>query len=157
MDYAQKAIVEALKIIFALKNLRRAPGDAGTLKRFEEIVHETPSDNFVQRNGTVSPWPSSMFLVVSLSLLLFLKSVWIADLLFLFFNPFSTILEQPALHETYNVIPVLFFIPSSPLSFAQKNTLAYQSSCTITYQVTRSSCKIIISIQCVVSFRFMFF
>ncbi|KAF4623505.1 hypothetical protein D9613_002388 [Agrocybe pediades] len=63
VEYAQKAIVEALKVIFSLKNIRRAPGDAGTLKRFEEIVHETPLDNFIQRNGTVSPWPSSMFLV----------------------------------------------------------------------------------------------
>jgi hypothetical protein len=60
VNYAQKAIVEAVKVIFSLKNVRRAPGAAGTLKRFTEIVHETPSDSFVQRNGTVSPWPGSM-------------------------------------------------------------------------------------------------
>ncbi|PPQ84052.1 hypothetical protein CVT26_013955, partial [Gymnopilus dilepis] len=63
VDYAQKTIVEAIRVIFSLKNVRRAPGDAGSLKRFTEIVHETETDSFVQRNGTVSPWPGSMNIV----------------------------------------------------------------------------------------------
>ena len=57
-------MVESFKAIFSLKNLRRAPGDAGSLKRFTEIVHETETDVFVQRNGTISDWPGSMNLVV---------------------------------------------------------------------------------------------
>uniref|UniRef100_A0A8H8CDX0 Heme peroxidase n=1 Tax=Psilocybe cubensis TaxID=181762 RepID=A0A8H8CDX0_PSICU len=61
--YARKAIVEAVKIVFSLKNVRRAAGDAGTLRRFHEIVHETETDVFVQRNGTTSPWPGSMNIV----------------------------------------------------------------------------------------------
>ncbi|PPQ85481.1 hypothetical protein CVT25_006638 [Psilocybe cyanescens] len=63
VTYAQKAIVEGVKVIFSLKNVRRAAGDAGSLKRFTEIVHETETDSFVQRNGTVSPWPGSMNIV----------------------------------------------------------------------------------------------
>ncbi|KDR77934.1 hypothetical protein GALMADRAFT_244901 [Galerina marginata CBS 339.88] len=63
VNYAQKAMVEVFKVVFSLKNLRRASGDAGTLRRFNEIVHETESDVFVQRNGTTSPWPGSMYLV----------------------------------------------------------------------------------------------
>jgi len=63
VDYAQKAIVEFFKVVFSLKNLRRASGDAGTLRRFTEIAYETETDIFVQRNGTTSPWPGSMNLV----------------------------------------------------------------------------------------------
>ncbi|RDB14949.1 Psi-producing oxygenase A [Hypsizygus marmoreus] len=60
--YAQQTIVEVLRVVFRLKNIRRAPGDAGRLNRFTEIVQETETDFYVQRNGTVSPWPGSMFI-----------------------------------------------------------------------------------------------
>jgi len=63
VNYAQKSIVEAVKIIFSLKNIRRAPGPAGTLRQFSETIHETGTDFFVQRNGTVSMWPGSMHVV----------------------------------------------------------------------------------------------
>jgi len=63
LNYAQKAIVEAVKIIFSLKNVRRAPGAAGTLRQYSDIVYETEVDSFIQRNGTVSPWPGSMHVV----------------------------------------------------------------------------------------------
>ncbi|KAG6817061.1 hypothetical protein H0H87_000239 [Tephrocybe sp. NHM501043] len=62
-DYAQLTIVEIVKAVFSLKNVRRAPGDAGKLHGFSELVHETETDFFVQRNGTVSPWPGSMYIV----------------------------------------------------------------------------------------------
>ncbi|KDR73403.1 hypothetical protein GALMADRAFT_731932 [Galerina marginata CBS 339.88] len=50
-------------VLFSLRNIRRAPGLAGTLRQFSEIVHETQTDSFIQRNGTVSPWPGSMNVV----------------------------------------------------------------------------------------------
>ncbi|KNZ76883.1 Psi-producing oxygenase C [Termitomyces sp. J132] len=61
--YAQKAIVEIVKVVFSLKNVRRAPGDPGDLHRFSEILHETEVDFFLQRNGTVNAWPGSMYIV----------------------------------------------------------------------------------------------
>ncbi|GLB40814.1 putative heme peroxidase [Lyophyllum shimeji] len=61
--YSYQTITEIVKIVFSLKNLRRAPGDAGKLQRFTETIYETETDFFVQRNGTVSLWPGSMNLV----------------------------------------------------------------------------------------------
>jgi len=52
-------------VVFGPKNVRRAPGDAGNLKRVTEMVHEVETDSFVQRNGLVTPWPDSMHIVVS--------------------------------------------------------------------------------------------
>jgi hypothetical protein len=50
--------------VFSLKNVRRAPGEAGKLKRFTETINETETDFYIQRNGTVSPWPGSIFITV---------------------------------------------------------------------------------------------
>ena len=46
--------------------MRRAPGDAGKLSGFTEVVNETETNVFIKPNGTTSPWPGSMYLVVSL-------------------------------------------------------------------------------------------
>ncbi|KAF8901487.1 heme peroxidase [Gymnopilus junonius] len=62
LNYAQKSIVDVLKVVFSLKNVRRVAGDPGTLKRFSEVFNETVADTFVQRNGTVGPWPGSMII-----------------------------------------------------------------------------------------------
>ncbi|KAG6865223.1 hypothetical protein C0991_004346 [Blastosporella zonata] len=55
-------VAEILKIVFTLKNVRRAPGNAGTLRGYTEIRRETETDIFIQRNGTVGLWPGSMYL-----------------------------------------------------------------------------------------------
>ncbi|KAG5636744.1 hypothetical protein H0H81_007002 [Sphagnurus paluster] len=60
--YSQQTIAEIVKAVFSLKNVRRAPGDAGKLQGFSEIIHETETDTFVQRNGTTSPWPGSLII-----------------------------------------------------------------------------------------------
>ena len=64
-NYAQLTIIEIVKAVFKLKNVRRAPGDAGKLHGFTEIIRETENDFFVQRNGKVSAWPGSIVIVVS--------------------------------------------------------------------------------------------
>ena len=51
--------------MFKLQNVRRATGDAGRLSGFTEIVNETETNVFIKPNGTTSPWPGSMYLVVS--------------------------------------------------------------------------------------------
>ncbi|KAG6809913.1 hypothetical protein H0H92_014111 [Tricholoma furcatifolium] len=60
VSFSVLTITEIVKVVFGLKNVRRAPGSAGTLRRFTEIVHETASDVFIQRNGTIGSWPGSM-------------------------------------------------------------------------------------------------
>jgi hypothetical protein len=57
-------IAEIVRVVFGLKNLRRAPGDAGKLKKITEIKNETVVNHYVQWNGELSMWPGSMHLVV---------------------------------------------------------------------------------------------
>jgi hypothetical protein len=52
-------------VVFKLQNVRRASGDVGRLSGFIEIVNETETNVFIKPNGTTSPWPGSMYLVVS--------------------------------------------------------------------------------------------
>jgi linoleate 10R-lipoxygenase len=65
VEYAQQTIAEILRVVFKLQNVRRASGDAGRLSGFTEIVDETEINVFIKPNGTTSPWPGSMYLVVS--------------------------------------------------------------------------------------------
>ncbi|KAG6916402.1 hypothetical protein DXG01_006982 [Tephrocybe rancida] len=55
-------VAEILKIVFALKNVHRAPGSAGILRGYTEIRRETETDIFIQRNGTIGLWPGSLHL-----------------------------------------------------------------------------------------------
>ena len=64
-EYAEQTIAEILRVVFKLQNVRRAPGDAGRLSGFTEIVNETEINVFIKPNGTTSSWPGSMYLVVS--------------------------------------------------------------------------------------------
>ena len=57
-------IVEMVRVIFSLKNIRRAPGDAGRLKKITTIKNETPTYQYVQPNGELSMWPGPMHVVV---------------------------------------------------------------------------------------------
>ncbi|KAF8579879.1 heme peroxidase [Ramaria rubella] len=63
VSYAEHTIAEILKVIFGLKNVRRAQGDAGKLVGFTTVINETETNVYVQPNGTTSPWPGSMHLV----------------------------------------------------------------------------------------------
>ncbi|KAG6873168.1 hypothetical protein C0995_002017 [Termitomyces sp. Mi166 len=60
VSYCVLTITEIVKAVFSLKNVRRAPGNAGIMRGFAEIVHETETDFFIQRNGTVGMWPGSL-------------------------------------------------------------------------------------------------
>jgi hypothetical protein len=60
-------IVEMVRVIFSLKNLRRAPGNAGKLQRITSIKNETVVNQYVQPNGELSMWPGPMQLVVRFS------------------------------------------------------------------------------------------
>lgn len=66
--FSHMTIAELVKVVFRLRNVRRAPGPAGQLKRINEVVNETDTDFFIQRNGTLSRWPGSMQIVVSIDI-----------------------------------------------------------------------------------------
>jgi len=53
-----------IKVVFKLKNVRRAPGEVGKLKGFTDVYNESETPFYVQRNGTVAPWPGPMFITV---------------------------------------------------------------------------------------------
>jgi len=63
VEYAEQTIAEILRVVFKLQNVRRAPGDAGRLSGYTDIVNETVTNVFIKPNGTTSPWPGSMYLV----------------------------------------------------------------------------------------------
>ncbi|KAF8662084.1 hypothetical protein AX16_001194 [Volvariella volvacea WC 439] len=63
VTYAEQTIAEIVKVVFSLKNVRRAPGNAGKLVGFTEVINETETNVFIKPNGTLSSWPGSMYLV----------------------------------------------------------------------------------------------
>ncbi|KAF8878553.1 hypothetical protein BD779DRAFT_1474745 [Infundibulicybe gibba] len=63
VTYAEQTIAEILRVVFRLKNVRRAPGRAGRLNGFTTVVNETETNMFINPIGSVSPWPGSMHLI----------------------------------------------------------------------------------------------
>jgi len=61
--YAEQTITETLKVIFRLKNVRRAAGDSGKLAGFKTTINETETNVYLTPYGVTSPWPGSMYLV----------------------------------------------------------------------------------------------
>ncbi|KAJ7340010.1 heme peroxidase, partial [Mycena albidolilacea] len=63
VTYAEQTIAEIVKVVFGLKNVRRAPGNDGHLAGFKTIINETETHIYLTPYGTTSPWPGSMYLV----------------------------------------------------------------------------------------------
>ncbi|KAL0577572.1 hypothetical protein V5O48_004403 [Marasmius crinis-equi] len=61
--YSEHTITEIVKVVFGLKNVRRASGNDGKLCGFTKNVNETPTKVYLTPSGTTSPWPGSMILV----------------------------------------------------------------------------------------------
>lgn len=58
-------IPEVIKVIFRLKNLRRAEGAAGRMAGFTLPTYGTDGPMYLDDAGNLSHWPGSMTLVVS--------------------------------------------------------------------------------------------
>jgi len=63
VELAVQTIAEIVKVVFKLKNVRRAAGNDGTLAGFKTIVNETETNVYLTPYGTTSPWPGSMNLL----------------------------------------------------------------------------------------------
>ncbi|KAJ6481195.1 heme peroxidase [Mycena vulgaris] len=63
VTYSVQTIVETVKVVFKLKNVRRAPGDAGKMAGFKMMINEAETNIYLTPYGTTSGFPSSMHLV----------------------------------------------------------------------------------------------
>ncbi|KAJ3865441.1 heme peroxidase [Lentinula novae-zelandiae] len=63
VTYAEQTIAETVKVVFSLKNIRRADGNAGSLGGFTVIKDETETNVYLKPNGILTSWPGSMYLV----------------------------------------------------------------------------------------------
>ena len=70
LHFSEQAIPEMIKVIFRLKNLRRAEGAAGVLAGFTQPSNGTDVPLYLDDTGNVTYWPGSLTLVVSCSCLI---------------------------------------------------------------------------------------
>ncbi|KAG8750132.1 hypothetical protein FRC11_010733, partial [Ceratobasidium sp. 423] len=63
LNFSEQVIPEIMRQVFGLKNLRRAPGVLGTLEGFDASLLGTKIRSYVDENGCISPWPTSLVLV----------------------------------------------------------------------------------------------
>lgn len=73
--FAEQTIPEILKIVFSLKNLRRAEGTAGKMAGFMLNAFGTDNRMYLDNTGNVTPWPGSLTLVV--------RILFVCDVLYL--------------------------------------------------------------------------
>jgi hypothetical protein len=64
VSYTERIIVEILRVVFSLKNVRPAPGCEGKLTAFKYVFNETDTNIYITADGNTSRWPGSMYLVV---------------------------------------------------------------------------------------------
>ncbi|KAJ7924221.1 heme peroxidase [Mycena leptocephala] len=63
VSLTELTMLEMVKAVFGLKNVRRASGNAGLLAGFTQLVNETETKVYITPYGTTSAWPGSMNLV----------------------------------------------------------------------------------------------
>ncbi|GJE97837.1 heme peroxidase [Phanerochaete sordida] len=62
-DFSERTVAEVIKVIFRLKNLRRAESAAGKLAGFSLDVYGTNSPVYLDDTGNLTYWPGSMTLI----------------------------------------------------------------------------------------------
>lgn len=74
VNFAEQTIPEILRIVFSLKNIRRAPGAAGKMAGF--MLNQFGTDNrmYLTDTGNLSPWPGSLTIVVRFFALLLVSA-----------------------------------------------------------------------------------
>ncbi|KZT36643.1 heme peroxidase [Sistotremastrum suecicum HHB10207 ss-3] len=63
VKYAEETLTEVIRVIFSLKNLRRAPEPMGVLSGFDVSNHGVKQHVFIDAKGKLSPWPGSLVVV----------------------------------------------------------------------------------------------
>ncbi|KDQ11181.1 hypothetical protein BOTBODRAFT_114735 [Botryobasidium botryosum FD-172 SS1] len=67
VDFAVQVILEILKIVYTLEDLKPAPGDAGRLVGTTKIFNDVETNQYIKPDGTLTDWPVSMLLSVSIT------------------------------------------------------------------------------------------
>jgi linoleate 10R-lipoxygenase len=52
-----------MRVIFSLKNVRRAPGIQGRLASFQSQQNGTPARLYLDDKGAMTPWPGQLLVV----------------------------------------------------------------------------------------------
>lgn len=60
VHFAERTLLAVMRVIFSLKNLRRAPGSDGHLSSFKDLAQGTPMRLYTDEKGKMTPWPLSM-------------------------------------------------------------------------------------------------
>ena len=63
--FGEQIIVEVLRVILKLRNLRRSEGHLGRMAGFRTLVHGTELNVYLMPDGSTSCWPGPLHLVVS--------------------------------------------------------------------------------------------
>ncbi|CAL1708758.1 unnamed protein product [Somion occarium] len=63
VNFAQQTIPEILRVVFSLKNVRRAPGAAGRMAQFMLPQFGTDNKVYLSDTGNISVWPGSLTIV----------------------------------------------------------------------------------------------
>jgi len=61
-NFVLTTAAHTLKTIFSLKNIRRAPGPSGQLRRYTQWLHGTPQHFYLDTKQRTTLWPTSMLL-----------------------------------------------------------------------------------------------
>jgi linoleate 10R-lipoxygenase len=64
-DFVEQIVAEFVRVVFRLPGVKRAPGDAGKLVGFTEVVNQTDMTLYIAPGGGTSSFPGTMHLVVS--------------------------------------------------------------------------------------------
>ncbi|KAJ6515136.1 linoleate diol synthase [Mycena vitilis] len=64
--FSLKVMSEVLRVVFGYKNITRAPGQSGTLKRFKDETRPDLRFAYLDEEKYASPWPTSMAVQVIL-------------------------------------------------------------------------------------------
>jgi hypothetical protein len=60
VQFAERTLLSVIRVIFSLKNLRRAPGVQGKLASFMDNQEGTPMRLFLDPTGAMTPWPGQL-------------------------------------------------------------------------------------------------
>ncbi|KAF5338872.1 hypothetical protein D9611_008746 [Ephemerocybe angulata] len=60
VDFAINVILDIIKVVFSLKNIRRGKGDSGRLVKVTKIFNLVETNQYVKQDGSLSDWPQTM-------------------------------------------------------------------------------------------------
>jgi len=63
VQFAERTLLSVIRVIFSLKNLRRAPGIQGRLASFMDNQEGTPMRLFLDPTGAMTPWAGQLMVV----------------------------------------------------------------------------------------------